>query len=129
MLNRFFCSRHLVKGLFLAILALAVSGSPVLAGDDDDDFIDLCGKGTPAAVRAAIEAGANVNARDDDGETALMRAAEKSSNPEVVAILLRAGANVNARDDDGETALEKARERGSSGAAIVKLLLKAGAKE
>lgn len=125
MMLTFFRNRRFFEGLSLVVLTLAVSAAPALAGADDD-FIDLCGRGTPEAVRAAIDAGANVNARDDDRETALMEAAEKNSNPEVITVLLKAGADVNARDDDGETALIRAADE-SSNPEVVTVLLKAGA--
>lgn len=62
---------------------------------------------TAAEVRARIAAGARVNARDDDGWTPLMFAAEHS-DVEAVTALLEAGANVNARSAFGWTALMSA---------------------
>ena len=62
-------------------------------------FIKLCRTGTPEAVAAALRSGADVNARDKRGITALMWAA-CNSNPEVVKVLLEAGANVDARCKD-----------------------------
>ena len=50
-------------------------------------------------LRVLAEAGANINARDDNGGTALHFASE----PEVVEELLRLGAKVNARNENGET--------------------------
>jgi ankyrin repeat protein len=44
-----------------------------------------------AAVRALLEAGANVNARDKDGMTAL-DLANKFANQEIIRLLQRAGA-------------------------------------
>jgi hypothetical protein len=51
-----------------------------------------------------IEAGADVNAKDDEGLTPLMIAAHYST-PEMVTLLIDAGADVNAKDDDGQTPL------------------------
>jgi len=62
---------------------------------------------TAAEVRARIAAGARVNARDDDGWTPLMFAAEHS-DVEAVTALLEAGATVNARSAFGWTALMSA---------------------
>jgi hypothetical protein len=39
-----------------------------------------------------IEAGADVNAKDDDGNTPLMIAAQHSSTPAIVTLLIEAGA-------------------------------------
>lgn len=50
-------------------------------------------------VRLLAQAGANVNARDDDGNTPL----HETFLADVVEELLKLGANVNARNDDGET--------------------------
>ena len=77
----------------------------------------------PEAIRALLDAGADVNARDDGGETALMKAA--SDNVEAVRALLAAGADVSARSKDGETALMKAASGGD--AESVRALLSAGA--
>ena len=44
------------------------------------------------AIRALIDAGADVNAFDAEGNTSLMLAAERCSDPEVVAVLLDSGA-------------------------------------
>ena len=68
----------------------------------------------------------NPNAKDDEGNTALMKAAFEG-RPESVKVLLEAGADVNAKAPDGWTALMKATERGHT--EIVKLLKEAGAKE
>ena len=58
-----------------------------------DEFFDLCDSGTAAQVREALDAGADVNARDEFGATALMHAAGNNEGPEVVAVLLNAGAD------------------------------------
>ena len=52
-------------------------------------------------VRLLAEAGANVNARDDDGNTPL----HETFLEDVAEELIKLGANVNARNDDGETPL------------------------
>lgn len=43
-------------------------------------------------TRILIKAGADVNARDEDGRTALISAAGRIDTPEVLAVLLNAGA-------------------------------------
>ena len=43
---------------------------------------------TPAGVRAALDAGADAEARNHDRVTPLMYAAEYNSNPEVLQVLL-----------------------------------------
>jgi uncharacterized protein len=59
---------------------------------------------TPESVQEAIDAGADVNARDEYGLTPLMRAVSPEK-PDVVRVLLAAGANLEARDLHGWTVL------------------------
>ena len=47
-------------------------------------------------VSVLIKAGADLEARDEDGWTPLMLAARYNTNPEVVSALIKAGANVKA---------------------------------
>ncbi|HWW61419.1 MAG TPA: ankyrin repeat domain-containing protein, partial [Thermoanaerobaculia bacterium] len=58
----------------------------------------------PAVVLYLIEAGADVNARDDVNTTALMRIAEKCDATEVVKALLKAGARTDFKSAGGTTA-------------------------
>jgi ankyrin repeat protein len=53
-------------------------------------------------VRILLEAGADPNIRDEDGNTALIDATEDSK---VVLVLLQGGANINAQNRAGQTAL------------------------
>ena len=78
-----------------------------------------------------LKAGADVNAKDNNGTTALIKAARSSSNPSVVDILLKAGADVHIKTAKGETALKQARQNShyADREVIVKMLEDAGAKE
>ena len=63
-------------------------------------------------VDLLLEAGADVNIRDEDGSTALMCAAEHG-HMEIVKLLMRhPDININATDNDGLTALSVAMEAG-----------------
>jgi ankyrin repeat protein len=77
-------------------------------------------------VKRLIEKGADVNAKDNEGITALMYAVA-FEHPEMVKLLIDAGADVNAKDNEGITALMVASFEGYTD--IVELLIKAGAKE
>lgn len=91
----------------------------------DNDFVELCEKGSAQEVEEAIMNGANVNAKDKDGMTALMLAAEDGYT-ETANLLLSYGANVNAKNIFGRTALELATMFGRTETA--NLLRKYGAK-
>ncbi|MBQ7069621.1 MAG: ankyrin repeat domain-containing protein, partial [Synergistaceae bacterium] len=81
--------------------------------------------GSAQEVITAIKYGVDVNVKDNDGWTALMRAAD-NGNAEAVNILIKAGADVNAKNNYyGSTALMIAARQGN--AETVNALIKAGA--
>lgn len=81
-------------------------------------------EGDAASVRTLLDGGADVNARNDAGATALMWAI---TDLEKTRLLIDRGADVNARSDDQRTPLIIA--AGLPGASpVVKLLLDRGAK-
>ena len=77
------------------------------------------------AVRLLIDAGAEVNARDDRGETALMNASQDWETGEVIRFLLEAGAAIDAAAGEGRTALMHAIDSGALEPA--RALIEAGA--
>jgi len=78
-------------------------------------------------IKNLIEAGADVNAKNDHGETPLLRAALYDS-PEVIKIFIKAGADVNVKNKYGYTPLMHAKERPDA-SDIIKILIEAGAKK
>jgi len=60
--------------------------------------------GEYANVEILVEKGVDVNAQDNDGDTALMTAS-RGGYLDVVQLLIDAGVDVNAKNDSGETAL------------------------
>ena len=93
-------------------------------------LISLGGRGpTPQpdrqeAERQKLEAGADPNARDENGDTPLHRAV-LWGDAGAIAPLLEAGADPNARDENGDTPLHKAVFQGHADA--IAALLEAGA--
>ena len=90
-----------------------------------EDFFELCLSGTAQEIEAAIKNGADVNASNQYGDTALMVAVLNNVNPEVIVILLKNGADINAEDMYGNTALSSA--AGSGYTEILSILLRNGA--
>lgn len=77
-------------------------------------------------VKALIEHGANVNAADNMGITALMVAAD-NGHVEVIRRLIAGGAAIDAKTTDGRTALMEAAGSLDNQVASVTVLLEAGA--
>jgi len=106
----------------LVLLGLAVLG--LAAGGADLRLVDAAKNGDGGALRVLLEQGADVNAPEADGTTALHWAAYWDDG-DSADLLIRAGAQVNAANDLGATPLWAACENGS--AAMVQRLLQAGA--
>jgi ankyrin repeat protein len=104
--------------------------TPASAALSDEQFLNLCANGSAAQVRDALDAGARIEARDQQGGAALMYAAS-SKRREVASLLLDRGANINARDDFGITALGHTVQSGAGNDPLLletlSLLLKRGA--
>ncbi|AKL97569.1 ankyrin repeat domain-containing protein [Endomicrobium proavitum] len=56
-------------------------------------------------LQALIDAGANVNAKNAEGNTPLLLASHYASDPENIEVLLKSGANIEERDKNGYTPL------------------------
>ena len=86
----------------------------------------------PEVANILLKAGADVNARDTFGETALMRIVYDKKYLGMVNLLLKAGADVNARGGNGKARGEGGRTAlmvaaSNSAVEMVDILLKAGA--
>jgi hypothetical protein len=83
--------------------------------------------GSPELIETLLRAGADVNARDRRGMSALMLAVvSETQDVEVVRRLLKAGADVNVHSAVGETALDWARKFGNP--QVIRVLQEAGAR-
>jgi ankyrin repeat protein len=74
---------------------------------DQTPLIIAAFNGCTDIVRMLLDAGANIEHKNDQGENALISAAQEG-NINVVKVLLDAGADVNQANTDGETALDLA---------------------
>ena len=92
---------------------------------NDEDFVSFCEFSNVQEIEEAIKNGANVNARNDDNQTALYYAAYRKNDVNVVELLLKHGADINARLDNDWTVLQLVSFCGYT--KIVKVLLKYGA--
>ncbi len=81
--------------------------------------------GTAAQVRKELESGANINAKDQYGSTALFAAAESNERLDVLQALMGAGINPKEKNTEGDTALHFAAQSNKN-PEIVRALIKAG---
>ena len=95
-----------------------------LWADDGAELIAAAKAGNVPRVKALLDRGANVNAKDEDGLTALYCSAAEGHR-DVAELLISRGADVNARSKDGFTALHVAAYEKHK--AVVELLLSKGA--
>ncbi len=114
-----------------ALLVLALLGGVAVAADPRIEKRDALWaavrKGDVKAIQAAIDKGADVNAKNEIGVSSLWIAAGKAK-PEVIELLVKRGADVNVRDGIWyQTPLSQTAPEKKIDAA--KILIKAGAKD
>jgi ankyrin repeat protein len=97
--------------LVLLTLVFALSGCRESLKTEDAALIAAARTGHSGTVRDMIASGANVNVRDEDGNTALIEAA-RNGHDDVVRTLLAAGADAKLKNRDGKTALMLAAQGG-----------------
>lgn len=112
-------SGKMKDGRTLIELAAAVDTTQILSvlvqhGSAEPEVIQLALRqavtdGSPDAVRALLEAGADPTALDEDGMTLLMHAADRGRE-DVVALLLEEEVDPNRVDEGGQTAITYALE-------------------
>ena len=97
----------------------------------NDDLLMASYEGNAERIKELLRKGADINARDRRGRTALMNASS-DGNKNIVEFLLDAGAKVDMRDREGNTALLIASRNAygdsiEENKAIIRLLIKRGA--
>ena len=112
----------MLKNLLFAFALGALAVCAVYA-DINKDLLDSAENGDANKVKSLIKQGANVNAKNDGGWTALMWASDKG-HFEIVKYLVK-GADINAKQNNGFTALMLASQSGHF--EIVKFLVENGA--
>ena len=90
----------------------------------DLDLLSAAFCADDTSVSLLLTAGADINAIDGNGKTALMVAVHKN-HTDTVQLLIGKGADISVEDKDGETALMKAAAQGYMD--IVEFLLRSGA--
>jgi ankyrin repeat protein len=120
--------------LAFAILAGCTRCVDLLMGSADKDGLTMQALfnspplGNARAVNSLLDHGADVNAKDPDGNTLLMLvAASDDIRVDTVKKLIAGGADVNAKNPRGQTALDFASVRGKTG--VVDALVESGAKD
>ena len=83
--------RTSISGWRSAMGALCLLLAMTCVSASAENFPDVCKTGTPEQIKAMIDVGADVNAKDKDGNTALDHAREKK-NEKAVTALIKAGA-------------------------------------
>ena len=121
--------KHLLTVLTSATVvaaSLMLTAQPALAGKGTpaDELVNAAARGEADTVAALLTQGANVNATNSKGHSALMEAARTGREP-VVKALLAAGADPNLRGKDGWTAAMRAVMGAQAG--TLRLLADAGA--
>ena len=96
----------------------------VVLSEADRDVLAAARKGDETALIAALDAGANANAHDQDKESAL-QTASRHGHAALVRVLLSRGAEVDAPNENGTTALAWAAIHGHE--ACLEVLLDNGA--
>ena len=115
------------KALLIPIMLLVSVGLKAGLDEESEILLNAAFTGSLAGVSAALQRGANVNAKDNFGQTVLVNAIRGVSRDRIhiVKKLIAAKADVNAKDESGRTVLMFACRYGPL--SIVKVLLEAGA--
>lgn len=109
---------------FLVAQGFPPEGVNAVAGNGLTPLMQAAYRGSPALVAELLQAGARVDAENNDGSRPLWLACV-GDDPEIVALLIAAGADLDHKNVNGSTALMYAASAGKSKA--LKVLIDAGA--
>ena len=107
----------------LAIATAILDGGAQInasSGGGNTALMEAGHKGLTKVVELLIARGANVDAQNKYGETALIVSSLEGAEPAVVKALLTAGANKDLTDVDGFTAFDMAKKHGNE--SLIELL-------
>lgn len=116
--------KRAAKGNQLAVLLFLSAGMSVDSKDKHGTPLLVAAADYPEIIKCLLAAGASVNLRNVDGDTALIHAAI-NGNTESALVLIAQGAELNAKTKDGTTALMLA--AGNGHIEVVRTLFTAGA--
>ena len=89
------------RGAWLSFAVLAVALLTGAAAPDDEELLDATKRGDVAAVRSLLKEGADPNASQGDGLSALHLAAQEG-NVDIIDVLFAAGAGIEAKTRIGD---------------------------
>ena len=116
--------RNSMRSFALKTLSAVLLAAMASAAFAQADIADAASKGNKAEIARLLKRGADVNAQQADGATALQWAAYRG-DAKLAELLLKAGAKADLANHDGATPLWLAAARGD--AAVIQALLKGGA--
>ena len=108
------------------LLLIILAGCESRMKPEDGALLAAARTGHASTVKDVIASGANVNVKDEHGNTPLLEAA-RNGHDDVVRALLAAGADAKAKNEDGKTALMLALQNSHEDA--VRALREAGVSE
>lgn len=105
---------------------LKKGATPNIATGGDSPLIYAARRNEIEMVRLLLDAGADINYRNDRGETALMTCSIRGTT-ELLTLLLERGSDVHAVDDNGHTVLGKVISRPTDTEPLTRLCIVKGA--